>query len=1228
MATERELGIQITVNDATALASLKNLQATLRSLEDYIQRMGGTAQDAGGKITNSLRAEADAVRAAIAARQEQMKAINSVKESLEGEIATREEYIAKLQEQQTLEYALGPAQDRQIQKASEANTAFEQLGDSLSHVAMSDNAVRQVAYDAAAALETQQKAAASLAETTAVMTMEGRAFFDSWQQNILGMGAAPLDRLAAQMETRLAAVEAAAKLRADRLYALTGDKAPGAAGPLLTEVGVQKAIDDMAKLKLANYDGAASVKVFEEEERKLNELIDVMGAEAHWEDALGGRSFAEASGEIDKATGSMVRASTASSVLGREVRHVVGGFDAISRGQYGQLWSSVASGMRDAGLGATALIGSVGTLAVIMGARAIIEGADRMGHWAEQMKVAASASAMSVQDFTALVGVLKESGVKAESAESSLRHLAVTMGTALATPTSQAAEAFHVLGITQEQLNQTHGNAAKVLDLLADAYNRTADSANKSRAFEILLGRSFQELIPILEGGSQKLEAFKQHIEDMGGALTEQGVAKLTDTSKAIDDLANRIHDDAIAAFEAWGPTIQAVVGFLGTLLDVALKVTTAIGSVTSAVVNSISDLDRWLGLSKQAENQALRTSVITALGPLGPLVAGFLPGAEEPPAAAAPDAGAKHQPGVPGGKADVAAITKQTTELEAMRQAEDAAAEAASRGAKTVKQAMEEELQARINVIKQTLAAHTLSIADQATAEKELTDKIISLRHEQLSGTNAAAKAAARESYAEFVQQEKAKLLEAGTNAKAIASIYDEWAKASVEIYKQKASEEMRIENEKTRVLIELAKKLAAEQLKAKLEAIKESAREEEGAVRLLTLQTQLTDIAQRRYQFQGQQKDTAEADIQRSQERVTEAEQVQAMADKEVSALEQVRDAAEKGSQVQKDAQNEIVSVLTQAKQKEIELYKQAGDAAVAAANKTVAGWTSTFDTIGSQFEQFGTEIVKSLIAPQTTIIKVGLTSIREQTSGVKAAFRTLFLGIAQDIGKTLETALGHAIARALSGGASDTISDLLGKLFSKVFSSATMDAAGKALGSVASSATGAATSTAPIVSAITASATATGTAITAASTAQTTALSTAIASSTGVLAPLLTAINFTLGLIFSKPSVAGTTFAGGGIVSAAGGMVSMGGQIAFLHEREMVLPRHLSEGVQKMLSSWEFTRSNVANLNYSPNVQMGRGRGGTGMTRSEFNQMMNLHSGTMLGEARNMIRSGWRP
>ena len=116
--------------------------------------------------------------------------------------------------------------------------------------------------------------------------------------------------------------------------------------------------------------------------------------------------------------------------------------------------------------------------------------------------------------------------------------------------------------------------------------------------------------------------------------------------------------------------------------------------------------------------------------------------------------------------------------------------------------------------------------------------------------------------------------------------------------------------------------------------------------------------------------------------------------------------------------------------------------------------------------------------------------------------------------------------------------------------------------------------------------------------------------------------------------KPSVLGFSYSGGGIVpSAAGGMVvsggktSSGGQLSVLHEQEMVLPKHISNGIQNMIRNNNSNNSGNMTLNSTANFNS-RSRQGTGMSRSEFSQAMAAHGSSMMGEARNMYRQGWRP
>ena len=111
---------------------------------------------------------------------------------------------------------------------------------------------------------------------------------------------------------------------------------------------------------------------------------------------------------------------------------------------------------------------------------------------------------------------------------------------------------------------------------------------------------------------------------------------------------------------------------------------------------------------------------------------------------------------------------------------------------------------------------------------------------------------------------------------------------------------------------------------------------------------------------------------------------------------------------------------------------------------------------------------------------------------------------------------------------------------------------------------------------------------------------------------------------GSILKAIPLIGGLFEQGGIVpSAAGGFLvpaaaTYGGQISILHPKEMVLPAHISEGIQSMLGSSGRANTNSANLTYAPVIN-----GGTPfMTRSSVETMLRAHGGTFESFAKNLV------
>ena len=962
----------------------------------------------------------------------------------------------------------------------------------------------------------------------------------------------------------------------------------------IASAGFHQMVADLADVKMSYLSAAESAEVFARAgltatERNLGMTEKSVEAAAR----------AERAQRIASSGGG--RGSTGSASL--EMRHVVAGFDELARGQRGALFGTIGAAARDAGLGITAMATSVAGLVAIMGAGAILHHAVSLGEWATKTRAAASAAGMGIQQYSALQGALSLVGVKAESADATLRRLAVNLNTALADPASKTAEAFHNLGISQEELTKNGADVNGAINLLADAFQRTQDGANKTAALSQILGRGFESLIPALQGGKTELQQLEEKAKSLGLTLTEDTATKLEKTGQEVKTLGETIKGDAIKAFEAWSPVIQGVTVVLGGLLDVLLKIGGAVGIVVSAVFTA------GQSMNELTASQGYITDPVTGVRIYGPK----------------PTPANENKPGESGGnsgKVPVPPLTTPSTPLEVMRRDMAQAALAASQGPKTRAAALEAESKAEIAVMQQTLATAKLTEAQRTQIQSELAQKQISLNNELLSSGAQAAK----QSYADFAAAEKLKITSAESSVAQVVAVYDEWLKAAEGRYKQSAAVIVNIEREKVQAINA-----------ARLREIKESTQEVEQQNKLGKLNLDLANAQRAAFNPQaGIQKTDPATYQQQASQAVAQAAQIKANADQQISALKEIAATATEGSATQKEALQQINQITISSKTQEIALYKQAASATAAASAQLIKPFATLTDGITNQFQQLSVSIFNALILPQRELIKQGLTTIRfsQQGNEIRSAFRKVFLGVADDFSKSVEEAIGRTIAQTVSKGAANSISQLLSQSLSNVVGSVFGNTAGNALSSAAGNAIGGAAGNAvAITTPITTAVTATGTGIVGAITASSGAIVGAITAQGAAEDALLVGLNV-------KPSVAGFSYSQGGIVpSAAGGMIvgsngsvgGNGGSLSILHSQEMVLPAHLSRGIQGIINSGQTggARSN-STLNYAPTINSngGRSRSGTGMTRAEFQQTMAQHSGAMFGEARNMMRSGWRP
>lgn len=1343
MSDTNRLNIGITATNDPALQKIQQLLGEIKGLDTQIRAItaqmagyGSTAAGAFQKVLSGLQQE-------VSARQQQIGLIRDSISAMEAAArAARQERDARV------EAALGP--ERAMQSAA---SSARTLATSLSIVAEADGRLRQEAYDTARALDVER--AALLGVVQARAAQGARVGVPGGPPSGLpGAGltltpSASFTRMAADLagvQQSFLNAEASAAVFQRELGAV------GSALTLISSSGFPKVVEELVGMQHNTLSAAESARVFERELGKVGDQVRVIASGgfskmvadlAGVKDSLlsaaeSARAFEAALGPVGAkltliqssgfnrmaadlagvkmsylsaadsarvfqqagltatetalgmtevsvaAAARLERAAASGAVLGREMRHVVGVFDAFSRGQFGQALSSVGAGLRDAGTGAVILGTSVAGLVGIMAGHAILRGAENMGRWATETRAAASAAGMSLSSYSQLQGALGLLGLKTTEADATLRQLAEHLGGALADETSHAARGFHALGISQEQLVQNGSSVTGILRLLSDAWGRTTDSATKSAAAEAAMGRGFEALVPLLQQGATGTQALMERAKELGTTLDDETAKAIEDVGQSVVTLGQRIHGNAIAAMVAWGPTIKTTTEILGGLLDVIGAITTAIGYM----VNAVNSMPQFMARLTFGKSNAETLARLQALGPNATeqQIRDALAGGATADSADALRNKMARPPG-----STVPPMSAESSVADRLRNEMTKAAEAASAHATTTAQARQLEAAAEIGVLRETLQHAKLNAKQREEIETQLTQRVIQLRHMELSaaqsaestvlqtmrtqmaqaaeaaskgkfGTAAAARqaeeraeiavmektlrettltakqkdeverelaqkrmaltnstlssgiSARRQDVRDFIAAEKEKIAEADGSSKKIQAIYEEMLNGLRTKYAATAAQIATIEKERVQAVNS-----------ARLQEIEEGARHQQQLARLSTLNQQLGELAQHPLGM----KMTPEREMQSAQRDIAQAQSIRAAADKEIAALKEVESAAEEGSALQRKAAQEILSVEISTKSQELELYRKAGQAASDSAKRSMEGITRFFDSIGSSVENFTSDLTKALIAPQREVIHAGMTTITRSMRGseIQSAFAHMITSMVSSLGRSVQEAIGGFIAKALSGGAANTIGELLSQTLGKVFGSIFGSSVGSLFGGAAGGAASAAATSAAIAAASTAevSAIATGTATTLGGlTALGTTIVGAIGAQTSIMAPLLAAVAV-------KPSILGFSYSEGGIVpSAAGGMVVGGlsnkGLLSILHPQEMVLPAPISRGFQDL-----FARSQTFqnNLNYSPTINTNsRSRSGTGMSRGEFHEMLAMHSGGLLGEARNMVRNGWRP
>lgn len=191
-------------------------------------------------------------------------------------------------------------------------------------------------------------------------------------------------------------------------------------------------------------------------------------------------------------------------------------FDSAKRNLSELQASAVGIAARFAGIAAG--VGILGGAFDRINPKSVIDAADQLGKLSERTGVA-------VETLSAYQFAARLSNVSNEDLTASLKKLNLNIAAAARGETEQAA-AFKAIGVSVVDAAGRVRSADKVFEDLADRFSGYNDGANKVALANAVGGKSFEQLIPLLNGGKKSLEDNRAELEKYGVVIGPELAAK------------------------------------------------------------------------------------------------------------------------------------------------------------------------------------------------------------------------------------------------------------------------------------------------------------------------------------------------------------------------------------------------------------------------------------------------------------------------------------------------------------------------------------------------------------------------------------------------------------------------------------------------------------------------------------------------------------------------------
>ncbi len=177
----------------------------------------------------------------------------------------------------------------------------------------------------------------------------------------------------------------------------------------------------------------------------------------------------------------------------------------------------------------------VEAMGIALLAEHLVEAAKSAAEFGDRIEHAAQKTGMSAESLQGLGFAAKMSDVDFQSLTIGLTHLSRAM---LQTQQGslQSASAFRSVGLSAQQLQSM--SMDEVLAKVADRFHATRDGATKTALAMQIFGRSGAELIPLLDRGSEGIDALKAKAKQLGIVMGSDAVSQSAEFADRLKEIS------------------------------------------------------------------------------------------------------------------------------------------------------------------------------------------------------------------------------------------------------------------------------------------------------------------------------------------------------------------------------------------------------------------------------------------------------------------------------------------------------------------------------------------------------------------------------------------------------------------------------------------------------------------------------------------------------------------